>query len=185
MCIRDSLHKYGYAAKGASTVLHRTPEQHVHQTFSAADWPAGAMTTPTVAGTRPGGAIASAWAVLHFLGVDGYRDRTRRIISAREKIEAGIQALGLQVYGAPKLALISFGAAEGDDLPIYTVWKTLHDRGWFSGVVANPNGIHLMLSPSHVEVADDYLTDLRDAVEAARGDGPPSSGEEAAPTRYA
>lgn len=183
--ISADLHKYGYAAKGASTVLHRTPEQHVHQTFSAADWPAGAMTTPTVAGTRPGGAIASAWAVLHFLGEEGYRDRTRRIIAAREKIEAEIKDLGLRVFGEPKLALISFGPTEGDDLPIYGVWKTMHDRGWFSGVVADPNGIHLMLSPSHVDVADDYLSDLRGAVEQARESTESATGEEASPTRYA
>lgn len=181
--ISADLHKYGYAAKGASTILHRTPAQHAHQTFSAADWPAGAMTTPTVAGTRPGGAIASAWAVLHYLGVDGYRARTRRILSARARIARGIEALGLRVFGDPQLALLSFGPAEGDDLPIYAVWKSLHDRGWFSGVVADPNGIHLMLSPSHEEVAEDYLRDLTDAVASARAEA--SGGEEAAPTRYA
>lgn len=166
--ISADLHKYGYAAKGASTVLHRSPEQHVHQRFSADDWPAGAMTTPTVAGTRPGGAIASAWAVLHYLGVDGYRERTRRILSARRQILDGLPALGLRVYGDPRLALLAFGPEEGDSLNIYAVWKSMHDRGWFSGVVANPSGIHMMLSPSHEEVAGDYLRDLGEAVSEAR-----------------
>jgi glutamate/tyrosine decarboxylase-like PLP-dependent enzyme len=183
--ISADLHKYGYAAKGASTVLHRTQEQYAHQSFSADNWPAGSMTTPTVAGTRPGGAIASAWAVLHYLGVDGYRERTRRILNARTKVVAGIQELGLRVYGDPQLALVSFGPADGDDLPIFSVWKTLHDRGWFSGVVTNPNGIHLMLSPSHEEVADAYLSDLRDAVDLARKEAAGSSSETEAPTRYA
>ena len=184
--ISADLHKYGYAAKGASTVLHRTKEQYAHQSFSADNWPAGAMTTPTVAGTRPGGAIASAWAVMHYLGVEGYRAKTRSIINTRTKIEAGIETLGLQVFGAPHLGLIAFGAADGDDLPIYGVWAHLHSCGWFSGVVAEPNGIHLMLSPSHEEVADDYLSDLTEAVAKARGvakTGGAADGE--APTRYA
>lgn len=181
--ISADLHKYGYAAKGASTILHRSPDTWAHQTFSAADWPAGAMTTPTVAGTRPGGAIASAWAVLHYLGVEGYRERTRRILAAREKIVAGLAPLGLRLLGDPRLALLAFGPAEGDDPPIFGVWKQLHDRGWFSGVVANPNGIHLMLSPSHADVADDYLADLADAVAAARAEAGPADGH--APTRYA
>ena len=180
--ISADLHKYGYAAKGASTVLHRTPEQHAFQSFSADNWPAGAMTTPTVAGTRPGGAIASAWAVMHYLGVDGYRERTRRILNAREKISDGIEALGMQVYGDPRLGLIAFGPAEGDDLSIYAVWAHMHGCGWFSGVVAEPNGIHLMLSPSHEEVADAYLKDLGEAVRNARGEG---EADGAAPTRYA
>jgi glutamate/tyrosine decarboxylase-like PLP-dependent enzyme len=181
--ISADLHKYGYAAKGASTILHRSTDQHAHQGFQADDWPAGSMSTPTVAGTRPGGAGASAWAVLHYLGVDGYRERTRRILAAREKIALGLEALGLRVFGDPRLALISYGPAEGDDLPIFSVWKVLHDRGWFSGVVQNPNGIHLMLSPSHTEVADDYLSDLAEAVAIARSEAGQADG--AAPTRYA
>jgi sphinganine-1-phosphate aldolase len=180
--ISADLHKYGYAAKGASTVLHRSAEQHAYQLFSADDWPAGAMTTPTVAGTRPGGAIASAWAVLHYLGVAGYRDKTRRILDARRRITEGVEALGLRVFGDPRLALISFGATEDDSLSIFSVWKGMHDRGWFSGVVQNPDGIHLMLSPSHDEVAEAYLKDLAESVAGARGNDP---GQESAPTRYA
>lgn len=179
--ISADLHKYGYAAKGASSILHRSAEQHAHQLFSADDWPAGAMTTPTIAGTRPGGAIASAWAVLHYLGVEGYRQKTRRILDARNRIAKGIEALGLRVFGNPKLGLISFGPTEGDDLSIFGVWKGMHDRGWFSGIVQNPNGIHLMLSPSHDEVTEAYLEDLAEAVVASRGDARDS---QAAPTRY-
>jgi glutamate/tyrosine decarboxylase-like PLP-dependent enzyme len=180
--ISADLHKYGYAAKGASTILHRTAEQHAHQLFQGADWPAGAMTTPTVAGTRPGGAIASAWAVMHYLGADGYRSRTRRILGARGALTRGIEGLGLRVFGDPKLALLSFGPRAGDDLSIFAVWKGMHDRGWFSGIVQNPDGIHLMLSPSHAEVVDGYLEDLTQAIQEARA-GTETAGT--APTRYA
>ncbi len=182
--ISADLHKYGYAAKGASTVLHRQPATHAFQIFQEDNWPAGGMTTPTVAGTRPGGAIASAWAVMHYLGEAGYRKRASQMIGAREKLTAGMEGLGLRVFGDPRLSLFSFGAQVGDDLPIFLVWKTMHDRGWFSGVVQNPDGIHLMLSPSHAKVADEYIADLADAVRIARGDAsPPHSGE--APISYA
>jgi sphinganine-1-phosphate aldolase len=180
--VSADLHKYGYAAKGASTILHRSVEQHAHQIFQGADWPAGAMTTPTVAGTRPGGAIAGAWAVMHYLGVEGYRDRTRRLLNAKDTITKGIVKLGLQVFGDPRLSLLSFGAAPGDDLPIFSVWKGMHDRGWFSGVVQQPDGIHLMLSPSHDEVAETYLQDVEEVIADARTGG---ARVEAAPTRYA
>jgi glutamate/tyrosine decarboxylase-like PLP-dependent enzyme len=169
--VSADLHKYGYAAKGASTILHRSTEQHAHQIFQGANWPAGAMTTPTVAGTRPGGAIAGAWAVMHYLGVEGYRDRTRRLLNAKGTITQGIARLGLQIFGDPRLSLFSFGAASGDDLPIFSVWKGMHDRGWFSGVVQQPDGIHLMLSPSHDEVAEFYLQDLEAAIAEARTAG--------------
>ncbi len=185
--ISADLHKYGYAAKGASTLLHRSAAGHAHQLFHFDDWPAGGMTTPTVAGTRPGGAIASAWAVLHYLGVEGYREKTRRALSARRRIARGVEALGLRVHGDPKLTLLAFGAAEGDPLPIFAVWKGMRDRGWFSGIVQKPDGIHLMLSPAHDEVADRYLSDLADSLAAAR-QASAAPGERAAavaPVRYA
>jgi glutamate/tyrosine decarboxylase-like PLP-dependent enzyme len=182
--ISADLHKYGYAAKGASTILHRSREQHAHQLFHGDGWPAGAMTTPTVAGTRPGGAIASAWAVMHYLGVAGYRERSRRILSARHRLCEGIELLGLRVFGDPQLSLFSFGAMAGDDLPIFSVWKGMHDRGWFSGIVQQPDGIHLMLSPSHDDVVDAYLGDLETALGEARA-AAADSDPQAAPTRYA
>src|SRR5215510_11565000 len=71
--ISGDLHKYGYASKGASTVFFRSGALRDYMTFDAGPWPLGRMVTPTLAGTRPGGAIAAAWAVMNFLGVDGYR----------------------------------------------------------------------------------------------------------------
>jgi sphinganine-1-phosphate aldolase len=182
--ISADLHKYGYAAKGASTLLHRSAAGHAHQLFHFDDWPAGGMTTPTVAGTRPGGAIASAWAVLHYLGVEGYREKTRRALSARRRIARGVEALGLRVHGDPKLTLLAFGAAAGDPLPIFAVWKGMHDRGWFSGIVQKPDGIHLMLSPAHDEVVDRYLADLAESLEVARQSGG-AADSAGAPVRYA
>ena len=87
------LHKYGYAAKGASTVFHRSEAQWEHQVFRFDAWPSGGMVTPTVAGTRPGGAIASAWAVMHYLGVEGYREKARQVVATREKLMAAIRAM--------------------------------------------------------------------------------------------
>ena len=65
------LHKYGYCAKGASTVLFRSEALHQHMIFDCDDWPGGRMITPTLAGTRPGGAISAAWAVMNYLGIEG------------------------------------------------------------------------------------------------------------------
>ncbi len=181
--ISADLHKYGYAAKGASTLLHRSAAQHAHQVFQFDDWPAGGMSTPTVAGTRPGGAIASAWAVLHYLGVEGYRERTRRALSARRRIARGVEALGMRIHGDPQLALMAYGMPEGDPVPIFAVWKGLYERGWFSGVVQRPDGIHLMLSPAHDEVVEAYLGDVAECLAAARRVG--GAHETAAPVRYA
>lgn len=178
--ISADLHKYGYAAKGASTIFHRSAEGWRHQVFEFEDWPAGGMHTPTLAGTRPGGAIASAWAVMHYLGVEGYRKKARAVTQTREKLMAEIRETeGLRTHGEPILGLFSFGSAQ---LDIFAVWGRMARRGWFTGLTTEPRGIHLMLSPAHAAVADQYLADLRASV-AEVG----ASGERASETkaRYA
>ena len=162
------LHKYGYAAKGASTVFHRDAAQREHQIFRFDDWPAGGMTTPTAAGTRPGGAIASAWAVMNYLGVDGYREKAKAVCDTRAKIERGVEALGLRVHGAPQLGLLSYGS---DDADIFAVWGRLARRGWMTALTTEPRGIHLMLSPAHAAVADAYLADVAAALAEVRASG--------------
>ena len=160
------LHKYGYCAKGASTVFFRSETLKQHMIFEVGDWPAGKMTTPTLAGTRPGGAIAAAWAVMNVLGVDGYRDKHGQVTRAREIIEAGVRARGFTVLGAPKLGILAFTR---DDVDCMAILGKLYARGWITSATSQPRGLHLMLSPVHLSVAEQYLSDLDWATEAARG----------------
>lgn len=158
------LHKYGYASKGASTVFFRSEALKAHMPFDAGPWPLGRMLTPTLAGTRPGGAIAAAWAVMNFLGVRGYRAKQKMVTDARERIEAGVQALGFSLLGAPQLGIVAFAHPKASP---FTLLGKLHQRGWVSGVVLEPPALHLMLSPVHLEAGARYLGDLRAALEEA------------------
>lgn len=167
--ISADLHKYGYAAKGASTIFHRTEAQWQHQVFTFDQWPAGGMSTPTLAGTRPGGAIASAWAVLNYLGVDGYREKARIVCETRAKLVTAIRAIdGMIVHGEPKLGLYAYGSTKYDP---FAIWGRMLRRGWFSGLTTEPRGIHQMLSPAHAGVADEYLADLTACIEEVAASG--------------
>jgi len=123
------------------------------------------MVTPTLAGTRPGGAIASAWAVMNYLGVEGYRARHALATGARAKIEAGVKDQGFSVIGAPQLGLIAFTR---DDVNPLGISRALYGRGWVTSAITEPKGLHLMLSPIHAEVTDAYLADLEAATAEAR-----------------
>ena len=169
--ISADLHKYGYAAKGASTVLFRSEALYAHMPFDMKQWSGAPMKTPTLAGTRPGGAIAAAWAVMNYLGVDGYRQLQGKVCETRERLEAGVRALGFEVLGTPMLGLVAFRHPDHHSFAIY---GEIYRRGWFTSVTKEPPSLHLMLSPKHAEVIDDYLTDLAASVEAvaAGTDGP-------------
>ncbi|MCU0731300.1 MAG: aminotransferase class V-fold PLP-dependent enzyme [Hyphomonas sp.] len=155
--ISADLHKYGYCAKGASTVLFRSEALYKHMPFSMRDWSGSPMKTPTLAGTRPGGAISAAWAVMNVLGVAGYREKQGLVCATRERIEAGVKALGFEVLGRPLLGLIAFRHPEAETMTLYAAMRA---RGWFTSFTAEPQSLHLMLSPKHAEVAEDYLRDL-------------------------
>lgn len=159
--ISGDLHKYGYASKGASTIFFRSQELRDFMTFDAGPWPLGRMITPSLAGTRPGGAIAAAWAVMNFLGVEGYKEKQGQVVAARETIEAGVKRLGFQVFGKPQLGILSFAHPDVDALRIYA---QMHKRGWFTAALVDPHALHLMLSPKHNEVAGEYLADLEGAL---------------------
>ncbi len=164
------LHKYGYCAKGASTVLYRDKDLFSHQQFDCDQWPAGRMVTPNIAGTRPGGAVAAAWAVLHYLGQEGYRTKAKLVTDTREKLEAAIdKSDDLVVWGKPQLGLIAYGSKI---LDIQAVWKKMFfDRGWFIGTIQEPAGIHMMLTPAHADVIDIYIDDLNTCVTEVKEEG--------------
>lgn len=163
--ISADLHKYGYCAKGASTVLLRDRGLQQYMVFDCDNWPGGRMVTPTLAGTRPGGAISAAWAVMNYLGVEGYRAKHKLVTDAREAVEAGVKELGFQVLGQPLLGLMAFSHP---DVDVFAVYKQMFDRGWFTALTTEPRALHLMLSPFHAEVTSVYLDDLKASVQAVK-----------------
>ena len=155
------LHKYGYAAKGASTILFRSEALYNHMPFDERNWSGAPMKTPTLAGTRPGGAISAAWAVMNALGVEGYREKQGLVCQTRERAQEGLARMGFEVLGKPILGLIAFRHPDHDSFAIY---GEMYRKGWFTSITVDPPSLHLMLSPKHAEVIDQYLDDLAQSV---------------------
>ena len=166
--VSADLHKYGYAAKGASTLTYRRPELFAHQVFVKTDWPGGVFASPALLGTRPGGAYAAAWAALQHLGTAGYRDLARRTDEAFTRLRDGVARIpGLKVLGEPSGPLLAYGAAE-PGLAMPAVGDQMQARGWSVNRIQHPDGLHAMVTAQHLAVADRYLTDLADSVAAVR-----------------
>ncbi len=156
------LHKFGYAAKGASVLLHRDKSIRKHQFFMTADWLGGLYGSPAILGTRSGGGLASTWAMLHHLGSDGYRHLTADALAARRKIQAGVTKIeGLVVRGDPQATLVAFGASDPNVLDIYAVgdllWK---QHGWYLDRQTPPDSLHCTVNAVHRATADEFLADL-------------------------
>lgn len=155
------LHKYGYAAKGASVILYKDQSWRNHQFFIAAGWSGGIYMSPGIGGTRPAGPIAAAWACLHGLGEAGYLRLTDAVMATAKKLQAGINAIpGLYVLGEPEGSIFAF-ASEGADL--YALAEQMEQRGWHMDRQMLPPSLHLTVTPAHAAVADRFLADLAEA----------------------
>jgi glutamate/tyrosine decarboxylase-like PLP-dependent enzyme len=168
--ISADLHKYGYAAKGASVLLYRDMSYLKHQFFIATDWPGGIYASPSMPGTRPGGAIAAAWAALQGLGESGYLDLTRRTLTAKQKLVVGVRNIPeLRVLGVPQSTIVAF-TSNDPRVDIYAVADVMEDRGWSVDRQQHPSSMHATLMAKHADVIDAYLEDLRAAVAEVRAD---------------
>ncbi len=164
--ISADLHKYGYAAKGASVVLYRDGALRKHQFFTYANWPGGLYVSPSMMGTRPGGAIASAWAVLNYLGEDGYVARAKVLLETTDRLKEGIAAIdGLKILGQPHASVFAFSS---DVIDVYALGDAMEARGWKLDRQHAPAALHCMVTPAHEHVVAPLLADLRDCVGALK-----------------
>lgn len=162
------VHKYGFAAKGASVVVYRSMDYMKHQFFVSTDWPGGIYAGPTIAGTRPGGGIAAAWAAMMSLGREGYLDHARRALEATGKLLSGIRSIpGMAVLGEPDATVVAFTSSD-PKVGIFAVADQLQAKGWHMDRQQFPDSLHCTVTSNHLDVVDEFLADLRAAVEHVR-----------------
>ena len=168
--ISADIHKYGYAAKGASTITYRNLDYLRYQMFVYQNWPGGVFASSALLGTRPGGGYAAAWGVLQYFGKDGYRKLAADTLEAVNRLKAGIEAIPeLAVMGRPQGPLFSYRSTD-PDLNIYAVGDQMDAMGWQVNRNQYPPGLHAMVTAQHLKVVDDYLADLRKAVATVKAD---------------
>lgn len=160
--ISADLHKFGYSAKGASLVLYRCEDDHRFQFSHFSNWPKGEYFTPTLAGTRSGGPIASAWAVMHYLGRQGYLEITSALMSLRDRYLAEFERIPeLNVIGPPDLTVVT---VTSPNLNIFAIANKMRDRGWYMSLVARPRAIQQTLNLVHEDRFNEYFDDLRQSI---------------------
>jgi glutamate/tyrosine decarboxylase-like PLP-dependent enzyme len=160
------LHKFGYAAKPASVVLYRTPELRRQQMFVAINWPGGIYPSPTMTGSRAGGPIAAAWALMNYLGEEGYLDLARTVMETTVYLQTGINAIpGLEVLSDPEMSVFALGS---DSLDVYELADELELKGWHLDRQHFPTCLHMTVNYMHTDVKDEFLRDLAACAEIVR-----------------
>lgn len=171
------LHKYGYSAKGASVIMYRDKRRRSFQTFVTDNWLGGLYGSSGLLGTKSGGPFASAWAVMKYLGDDGYLELTRRARSSALHLADAIATIpGLVLRPRPDSTLLAFGAqienSSGEPcFDVNAVADLLWSGGWYVDRQGPPASIHCTVNAVHTETLDAFISALRSAVERVRSEG--------------
>ncbi|HEY58968.1 MAG TPA: aspartate aminotransferase family protein [Anaerolineae bacterium] len=169
--ISADAHKYGYAAKGVSVILYHNADLRRYQFFAYTDWPGGIYASPAMAGTRAAGPIAAAWAVMHFLGWEGYLRLARQTMETAQRLQQAFRELpGLFVYGEPVMTVFAVGSRAPYE--VYEIADEMALRGWHLDRQHRPPSLHFTIVPAHARVVDAFLEDLHAAVAQVRRPSP-------------
>ncbi|WP_051236939.1 pyridoxal phosphate-dependent decarboxylase family protein [Ottowia thiooxydans] len=159
------IHKYGFSAKGASLILYRDQALKQHQVFAFDDWPRGAYSTETFLGTRAASPVASAWAVMNYLGKEGYQKIASIVEETQQKMIAGVNSISeLEVVQPHSELSFVLYRSRCSDVDINAVADCMDEKGWFVGRNVEPVAIHFMVNPVHAPVLERYLADLAECV---------------------
>ena len=162
--ISADTHKYGYSAKGASTILYRDIHLLKHQMFVFTEWPGGIFASPGLLGTRPGSNIAAAWAAMQAMGHDGYLANARIIMDTTQKLIKGINRIdGIEVIGKPDMSIVAFRSTSRR-INIYALGDQMEKKGWQIDRQQKPECLHAMVTPLHQDAVGPYLEDLKAAM---------------------
>jgi sphinganine-1-phosphate aldolase len=172
--ISADLHKYGYAAKGASTVLYRNKDIRKYQIFACTDTTAYTLINPTVLSTKSGGPMAGSWAILNFLGEEGFKRIVKTVQEATQKLIEGINAVPeLEVLGKPAMCMFSF---KSDAINVYQLGDAMAKRGWYIqgqfSTPLTPRNLHISVNFGTTHQVEALLKDMRECVELVKGMDP-------------
>ncbi|WP_417561643.1 pyridoxal phosphate-dependent decarboxylase family protein [Microbacterium sp.] len=184
--ISADLHKFGYAPKGVSVLLHRGRRRHRAQFFATTRWPGYPVVNPTLLGSKSASPLAAAWAITQHLGPAGFADLVGAIGRVAAQIRTQVEHIdGLAVMGdpvGPAIALVADTAVPAArrvdphrlaDALVGRGWRIQHQPGFVQADGSRlPRSAHLTLTPVLERTLPGFLAALVEASDAVRGRPP-------------
>jgi glutamate/tyrosine decarboxylase-like PLP-dependent enzyme len=150
--------------------MYRSREIRKYQIFACTDTTGYTLINPTVLSSKSGGPMAGAWALLNFLGEDGYTRIVGTVQEAARRLIEGINSIeGLRVLGHPSMCMFSFAS---DTINVYQLADEMHKRGWYlQGQFSTPGiprNLHVSVNYGTVHNVEALLADLRECVQIVK-----------------
>jgi len=161
-------HKYGMTNKGSSVLLFRNEEYRRFMYFCITDWPGGVYASPAMAGSRPGGVIASAWASLIAIGKKGYTEAAIKIWETAQLIKKGVQEIpDLELVGDSFSSVVAF-ASKSKNFDVFKVSDAMKRKGWNLNALQRPSAIHICITNASAGMGEEFIKDLKESVQMVK-----------------
>lgn len=181
--ISADLHKFGYAPKGVSVLLHRGRARQRAQFFATTRWSGYPVVNPTLLGSRSVSPLAAAWALTERLGAEGFQQLTASCVRSTTRIRQTVGGIrGLSVQGSPTgpaLALVADTSAPVSqrvdphrlaDAMARIGFHLQPQPGFTQGNgLRIPHSAHLTITPVTEHSLRELLVALTNAADAVRG----------------
>lgn len=171
--ISADIHKYGDGPKGSSVVMFQFPTERLFNptpTFTALTSAVGSYITPGLPGSRTGVQIVTAHAVMLSMGMAGYIDQTKAILTLRAELASRLAEIdGIEIPYQTALPVVGMITKAG--INSLVVAEKMKEQGWELNCLLSrdyqPAGFHFCVTASHTTTpgfVDDFVSALSTAV---------------------
>jgi tyrosine decarboxylase/aspartate 1-decarboxylase len=101
----------------------------------------------TIVGTRTGASTAATWALMKYLGKEGYKKISEECMNTTKLLYNGIVDLGFEVVTEPQLNIVAFKSKK---ISVDKLAKKLNSLGWAVSKSSYPRAIRIIVMP-HVK----------------------------------
>ncbi|MCK9150571.1 tyrosine decarboxylase MfnA [Methanobacterium alcaliphilum] len=117
----------------------------------------------TIVGTRTGASAAATWAIMKYMGWEGYTKLAKNAMEITNLLARGLVQNGFDLVSEPELNIVAFNLS---GLTAKELAKYLDDKGWAVSVSSCPPAIRIVLMP-HIrrEHIEELLEDLKEIKE--------------------
>ena len=135
-------HKMGLAPIPAGCILFREKE---YLDVMNIDTPYLTMKQQaTLVGTRSGASVAATWAVMNYLGYDGYCEIVKEVMDNTHFLAEELVKNDYELVAKPLLNIVSFNSKDTDP---NVLANYLENNGWIASVSSCPPAIRVVLMP--------------------------------------
>ncbi len=113
----------------------------------------------TIAGTRTGASSAATWAIMKYMGREGYAKLAVRAMEITEFLASNLVKAGFELVSAPELNIVAFNSKQ---MPAQELAEKLESEGWAVSVSSCPPAIRVVLMP---HINREHIIEFMDTLE--------------------